>query len=94
MFFFNAYNVLWLVLWAMVLFVVAPHLDTVCKPAARIVRFGSFALLADVALGFAMPILRLEFLWAYQGTIAALLHAAFWGSLALAALQIVKTAGT
>jgi len=90
--FLNSYNVLWLVLWSMVLFVVAPHLDSACKPAARVLRLGSFALLADVAMGFALPLARIELLWAYQGVIGALLHAAFWGSLGLAAMQIVKAA--
>ncbi len=42
MLFLSPFSVLWLVLWAMVLFVVAPHLDPVCRSAARTVRVGSF----------------------------------------------------
>ena len=90
--FFNPYTVLWLVIWSMALFVIAPHLEVVCKPAARTVRLGSFALLVEPIAAFAMPFLHFGDLYAYLGLLSDLCRTLFWGSFALAAWQIVQAA--
>jgi hypothetical protein len=90
--FLNPYSVLWIVIWSMVLFVVAPHLDVVCKSAARTVRLGSFALLVTAGAPLLAMFARVEVLFSFLGLLGALGTALFFGSLAVAAWQIVQGA--
>lgn len=88
--FLSPHGVLWLVIWSVMLFVVAPHLEVFSKPAARTVRIGSFAALLQPALPVALMFARLDhpMFWALGPVLAAL----FWGSLAFAARQVVQGA--
>ena len=86
----SAHGVLWLVIWSVLLFVVAPHLEVFSKPAARTVRIGSFAALVQTVLPTALFFARLDgpIFWA----LGPVLGVAFWGSLAFAARQVVQGA--
>lgn len=88
--FLTPYAVLSIVLWSVLLFVVAPHLDVISKPAARTVRIASFAQLLQPVLPFALYMGRIEV--PLLNVVAPVLTAAFWGGLAVAAWQLVQGA--
>ena len=88
--FFSPAAVLWLVIATTVLFVAAPHLELASKPAARTLRLGSLALIVAQAAPFILVMTRQDPAWAV--VLQALLAVAFWGSIALAAWQLVQGA--
>ena len=92
MFFFGSYGVLLVCIWSTLLFVVAPHLDIICRPAARTVRIGSFAALLQAVLPFAYGFVFRNIEPALFDLASPVLGALLFGSLALAAKQIVQGA--
>lgn len=90
LFLLSAHGVLWFVIWSVLLFVVAPHLEVFSKPAARTVRLGSFAALLQPVVPAALYFARFEheLIW----TLGPVLGVVFWGSLAFAARQLVQGA--